>query len=116
MIQGVILNPRESSELLAVQSWGGRYPTSIWFPALSTLNSEESEVKGTSMNWERWALSGPEYLGLGTNTALPVVSKDLSSQGPSTTFHSGLVAKVFSFLAWLTRKFHTALAPEVVVS
>jgi hypothetical protein len=43
----------------AVMSWVGRYPKSR-FPATSELNSEVSEVKGTSLNTLIVGLTGPE--------------------------------------------------------
>src|SRR5262249_48698375 len=71
-----------------VMSDGGRIPTST-LPAARALNSAESAVNGSSTNLSSFGLIGPEYFGLGTIVTLPMLSKCVSLNGPSTTCHSG---------------------------
>ena len=73
-------------------------------------------MNGSSTNCDRLGLTGPEYFGFGTKTARPVTLKLWSFQGPSTTFHTGLVAKVVRILDSEFKKFHTLTAPAGVSS
>ena len=62
-------------------------------PDLTAFHSAVSEVNGTAEILDCFEACGPLYPGFGDIVNAPVVLlNDVSVYGPSTTFHSGLVA------------------------
>src|SRR5215831_2545048 len=98
----------------------GRYPTSIFCaPAAgdrSTLYSAVSVVNGTSWNWARCGLTGPEYFVFGTNVMCPSALNADSFHGPSTMDHSGEDTYEVSPLAWESRYLYTAAQSLALVA
>jgi len=80
------------------------------------LYSAASEVNGTSSNFERDGLTGPEYLGFGTNVACPLALNAESLHGPSTVLQIGEVAYEVSCLDWASRYLYTAVQSVILVA